>query len=62
MGQGSRTDAVKAALLAEVERRRPELDSDRSIERVDFVVLVTRRGPVSYRVQFRKACSPLDGE
>jgi hypothetical protein len=54
----SRADAILAAVQAEAERRRLELDADPTVERVDFVLLRDRRQG-GWRVQFRKSCEPV---
>jgi len=40
----SRTDSIKAAITAELERRRAELDGDGCLRRVEVIVLLKESG------------------
>ncbi len=42
----SRTDSIKAAIAAELERRRSELDGDGCLRRVEVIVLLKESGLV----------------
>lgn len=50
--QGSRADAILAALQAEIERHRTALDGERGLERVVFEIKFGRTGEPLF-IQYR---------
>ena len=53
MASASRTDALLAALCAEIERHRPEIDRERGLRRVEFSIQFRGKTAWPYSVVYR---------
>lgn len=55
--RGGRADAIAAAILAALERRRGEIDRDPTLRRVSFTVKLRERGARPYEVEYHAMAS-----